>query len=174
MGKLKTEFIKLLARYKNIAEKREEDITAVIKEFNSEFKDILGRVLRSESYILNTDGSSIGNPGDAQIGAVCKSPVGEVVFKISRKIGIATNNEAEYEAVIEGLKKSLESGIKNIIKVSDSELIVNQLLDRYRVRNSRLREKYNTAKGLIEKFERVEIKHIGREKNKEADFYSRR
>ena len=119
--------------------------------------------------IINTDGLSKDNPGQAAIGAILRDAKGKTAATISRAIGIATNNEAEYRAVIAGLEKALALGADQVELRSDSELVVNQLLGRYKVRSTALRPYYLGAAKLLGRFQRVSIVCIPRERNTEAD-----
>ena len=84
-------------------------------------------------------------------------------------LGRRTNNEAEYEAVVRALRDLPPMGAKDIVMSSDSELLVRQLNGRYRVREPRLEALHRTARGLMQEFRRVEVRHIPRERNAEAD-----
>ncbi len=115
------------------------------------------------------DGSVKENPGPAGIGVVCKSSDNRVIFKISKFIGTATNNQAEYIALIESLKAALKNNIKKVVVYSDSELIVNQMNDRYKIKNQGLYKYFKTAKELLKEFEYIAIERIARKYNKESD-----
>ena len=119
--------------------------------------------------IINTDGLSKDNPGQAAIGAVLKDSRGKAIATVSRAIGIATNNEAEYRAVIAALEKALSLGADQVELRSDSELVVNQLCGRYKVRSVGLRPFYLQAAKLLGQFQKVSIVSVPREQNKEAD-----
>jgi len=119
--------------------------------------------------IINTDGLSKNNPGQAAIGAVLRDARGKTVATVSRAIGIATNNEAEYRAVIAALEKALALGAEQVELHSDSELVVNQLKGRYKVRSTGLRPFYLQAAKLLGQFQRVSIICVPREQNAEAD-----
>ncbi len=173
MGKLKKEFRDLLTEYLAKIEKN-KTIEDIIIDFRNKLNNLINFDIDKDTYILNTDGASNGNPGPAQIGIICKSADGSSIFKISKNIGIATNNEAEYEAVIEGVKEALKKGIKKLLLLSDSELVVKQLNNEYKVKNKKLWDKYVTAQKLFKKFEKVNIRHISRKYNSEADFYSKK
>jgi len=115
------------------------------------------------------DAAVKGNPGEAGIGVICKDENENIVFKISKYIGKATNNEAEYIALIEALKEAKKRNFKNFKIYSDSKLIVNQVNDNYKLRNRNLAKYYKEAKSLMSELEGVELIYILREKNKEAD-----
>ena len=119
-------------------------------------------------YVMNIDGSAMPNPGDAGIGIVIRDPEGKDVKKISRYIGHATNNIAEYTALIEGLKEAKK--LTGRLKIcSDSELMVKQLNGEYKVKNENLRDKLIAARELEKEFESVKYSHVMREYNSEAD-----
>jgi ribonuclease HI len=119
--------------------------------------------------IINTDGLSRDNPGPAAIGAILKDTRGRTVATVSQAIGIATNNEAEYRAVIAALEKALAVGAEQVELRADSELVVNQLNGRYKVRSTALRPFYLQAAQLLSRLQKVSIIYIPREQNAEAD-----
>lgn len=122
-----------------------------------------------ETITIQFDGGSRGNPGPAGIGVVLLSEDGTQLITLGRFIGRATNNVAEYRALITGLEKALELGAKRISIRGDSELIVRQMLGQYRVKNPDLKELYNEAQALYRQFEHAKIEHNYREKNALAD-----
>jgi ribonuclease HI len=119
--------------------------------------------------IINTDGCSKNNPGPAAIGVVLRDAALKKVATIAEALGEATNNEAEYRAVIAGLEKALKLGATQVEVRSDSELMVNQLNGRYKVKSAGLRPLYLEAAGLLSKFSQVKVGYIPRELNSEAD-----
>ena len=119
--------------------------------------------------IINTDGLSKNNPGQAAIGAVLKDTRGKIISTISQSIGIASNNEAEYRAVIAALESALKHTADDIELRSDSELVVNQLNGRYKIKSTALRPYYLEAAQLLGQFKKVIIKYVPREQNCEAD-----
>ena len=119
--------------------------------------------------ILYTDGASKGNPGDAGIGVVISDPDGNVVKEISEFIGRATNNVAEYEALICGLSQAAELGARSVEISTDSELLAMQLGGVYRVKSPRLQPLYEKAAALLRSFEHARISHVVRELNRRAD-----
>lgn len=134
-----------------------------------------------EYYLLNnfgvdvvlvkvyTDGASRGNPGKAGIGVIILDDSGQILAKENEYIGIATNNVAEYKAVILGLQKAVEIGATKVKLFADSQLLVRQLSGEYRVRNEGLKPLFLEVKKLSQEFEEFEAIHIPREENKEAD-----
>ncbi len=118
---------------------------------------------------LWTDGGARGNPGPAGIGVVIRDASNAVVAEIAQYVGETTNNQAEYQALIAGLERALELGAREAIIHSDSELMVRQLEGTYRVKNEGLKPVFTKAKLLIARLDRVEIRHVRRELNCEAD-----
>ncbi|MEP0765089.1 MAG: ribonuclease HI family protein [Fimbriimonadia bacterium] len=118
---------------------------------------------------LFTDGASKGNPGPASIGVLLQNAKGNALAKISERIGIATNNEAEYAALIRGLKEAKRLGLRRIRWHTDSQLLHRQWIGRYRVRSPRLQKLYAQAKLLAAQFDAVLPEHVHRTKNTKAD-----
>ncbi|MGH2788474.1 MAG: ribonuclease HI family protein [Actinomycetota bacterium] len=119
--------------------------------------------------ILNTDGGARGNPGPAGIGVVLKDADGIVVDEIARPIGHTTNNVAEYEALIAGLRLALDHGLTELDVYLDSELVVAQLKGKWKIKNDRLRGLAVTARALLSRFEKTSIRHVRRAQNTHAD-----
>jgi ribonuclease HI len=118
---------------------------------------------------LSTDGGARGNPGPAAYGYVLEGEDGSVLAAHGERIGIATNNVAEYSALIAGLEKALELGVDEVEVVSDSELMVKQMRGEYRVKNEALRELYDEATALARRVGKVEYRHVKRAHNELAD-----
>ncbi len=119
---------------------------------------------------LYTDGGSRGNPGQAAVGIIIEDPVeGKILREHAERIGIATNNVAEYRALIEGLKIAKRYHPNVLVCFLDSELIVKQLKGEYRIKMDSLREFVEEIKLLVEEFPSVEFHHIPREDNFKAD-----
>lgn len=119
--------------------------------------------------IVACDGAARGNPGPAGIGVHITTPRGRVLARVARGIGVATNNVAEYRAVIEGLNRAAEMGAHEVILRSDSRLLVEQLAGRFRVKHPTLQVLHREARGLLDGFRRYGLEHVPRERNKEAD-----
>jgi ribonuclease HI len=119
--------------------------------------------------IINTDGLSKGNPGTAAIGATIKDERGKMLATISKRIGITTNNMAEYQALIAALQKAIKLGGTQVVIRADSELMIRQLNGRYKIKSEGLKPLYIEVTQLLAKFETVTLKHIPREQNTEAD-----
>jgi ribonuclease HI len=120
-------------------------------------------------YRAWTDGASRGNPGPAAIGVSIEDASGTEVASASETIGVATNNEAEYRALIRALDLLGGLGAEQAEISLDSELIVRQLLGRYRVRNPRMKTLYDRAQALASRFAAVDFRHVPREENARAD-----
>ncbi|MCD6246555.1 ribonuclease HI family protein [candidate division WOR-3 bacterium] len=121
---------------------------------------------------LYTDGASRGNPGPSGIGVLAKDETGELIFQHYKYIGTGTNNQAEYIALIEGLKKLMEFYTPEEIDLTvnaDSQLMVRQLNGEYKIKNKKLAELKSKIDRLISSFKNVKFVHIPRELNKEAD-----
>ncbi len=119
-------------------------------------------------YQLFCDGASRSNPGDASIGISILLD-GKEVHTISKKIGIATNNEAEYQALIDGLSYCVDNSIKEIQVFLDSNLVVEQVNKNFKVKAGNLKVLNSKVDDLIQEFNFIEINHVYREENKRAD-----
>lgn len=118
---------------------------------------------------IHSDGGARGNPGPAGIGAIIHDEKGKVVAEISEYIGVSTNNQAEYKALIKGLEKALELGASEVSCFLDSELIVKQISREYKVKNKELAPLFLQVYNLLTRFKNYSCQHVVREKNKEAD-----
>ena len=119
--------------------------------------------------LLYCDGASRGNPGPSGAGVVILDKNGEEIFELSRFLDHGTNNEAEYKALIRGLTAAADIGIKGLQIFLDSELVVNQLLGTYKVRNPRLLQLFEEAMSRLQLFDEYAIFHVERKLNQEAD-----
>ena len=118
---------------------------------------------------LYTDGGARGNPGPAAFAYVLEAEDGTVLASHGERIGVATNNVAEYRALIAGLERALELDLDDVEVVSDSELLVKQMRGEYRVKNEALRDLSLQAARLARKLGKVEYRHVTREHNELAD-----
>jgi ribonuclease HI len=118
---------------------------------------------------LHTDGGARGNPGPAGIGVVLKDESGEVIGEIAQGIGDATNNIAEYSAVIAGLELALTKGVTDVEVFMDSQLVVSQLKGEWKIKNDRLRHLAVKARSLLGRFDSHRLTHVRRELNADAD-----
>ena len=119
--------------------------------------------------ILYTDGAARGNPGPAGAGAYLCDEQAEMLAEVAVYLGETTNNVAEYQALLHGLRKALDLGADEIAIAADCQLMVRQILGQYRVKHPGLIPLYREALGLLKKFRKYSIKHIDREENYEAD-----
>ncbi|MEA3488978.1 MAG: ribonuclease HI family protein [Candidatus Omnitrophota bacterium] len=115
------------------------------------------------------DGGSRGNPGPAGVGVLLLDDKGRKVEEISRYIGNATNNVAEYLAVIYGLQEALYREARNVVLNIDSQLVARQLKGEYRVKDQNMKKFFDIALNLFRGFDKVDIREIPREENKDAD-----
>jgi ribonuclease HI len=129
------------------------------------------KIYPSGEYTLNFDGASKGNPGLAGTGMVIYKNK-EEIWSSCKFIGCKTNNQAEYTALIFGLKGALELGIKNLSVLGDSLLVINQVNGIYRVKSELLAELHKEVIDLKRKFDYIEFNHVYRENNKRADHLS--
>jgi ribonuclease HI len=118
---------------------------------------------------LSTDGGARGNPGPAAYAYVLEADNGTVLAAHGEAIGVATNNVAEYSALVAGLEKAIEVGVTELEVISDSELMVKQMRGEYRVKNEALRDLSVRASQLAREVGSVSYKAVRREQNKLAD-----
>ncbi len=120
--------------------------------------------------LAHTDGASRGNPGDSGIGVVLRSADGQDLASISGYIGMTTNNQAEYRALLECLRAVEQLPCRHLTVHSDSELMVRQLNGQYKVRDAQLKKSVQTVREILARAPfRFEIRHVVREENAEAD-----
>ena len=119
--------------------------------------------------ILHADGGARGNPGPAGIGVVLKDDSGKVMGEIAQGIGHATNNVAEYRALIAGLEMALAKGITDVEIFLDSELVVSQLKGEWKIKKDTLRTLAVQARRLMNRFASSSLTHVPRERNADAD-----
>ncbi len=123
----------------------------------------------SGSYTFRIDGAARGNPGPASYGVVVRDPSGAVAARLKKYIGRFTNNVAEYYGLIAALDYAQARGIRSVRIQSDSELLVNQMRGRYKVKSPDLRPLFERAKKMSQGFSSLAIEHVYREQNREAD-----
>jgi ribonuclease HI len=123
----------------------------------------------TEKLVVNVDGGARGNPGPAAIGAVVRRADGEVLEERGERIGSATNNVAEYRALLLGIERAAAHGAGELELVGDSELIVRQVKGEYKVKDATLRRLHGEVKRALGSFERWSIRHVRRAENAEAD-----
>ena len=123
----------------------------------------------AKKALIFIDGASRGNPGPAAVGVVIQNGKGEVLKALSSRIGTATNNTAEYLALVVALQQALMMGLREIEIRSDSELLVKQYLGEYKVKEDSLKQFFLLVMHLRRGFDKLIVKHIPREENKLAD-----
>jgi ribonuclease HI len=119
--------------------------------------------------IVNVDGGSRGNPGPAGIAAVATDPSGEILAERSETIGEATNNVAEYRALLLGIELAKELGADEVEFVGDSKLIVEQVKGNWRVKQDHLRPLHTKARDVLRELPSWSIRHVKRDENTRAD-----
>jgi ribonuclease HI len=119
--------------------------------------------------IVHCDGAARGNPGPAGVGVRITDEDGSLLAEIARGLGVATNNQAEYTAVLEGLRRARELGATDVLLRSDSRLLVEQLAGRFRVKNPALQRLHRQVRDVAATFARIRYEHVPRERNVEAD-----
>ncbi len=119
--------------------------------------------------IMHADGASRGNPGPSAIAAIVYLPTGEELVSVAKKIGRATNNVAEYRAVIEGLKLAREIGVRDLTVRVDSELVAKQLTGAYRIKSADLAPLAREVAAEARHFAACAFEHVRREENRAAD-----
>lgn len=118
---------------------------------------------------IHIDGASRGNPGEAAFGVYVASPDGRPVAELYGYLGRATNNVAEYQALLHALRYALAQGVKRVRVFSDSELVVKQIDGRYRVKHPDMLPLHRDASALLRRFDEATVSHVRREQNKDAD-----
>jgi len=136
-------------------------------------RDVTGRDVTADSlsgeWQIRTDGAAKGNPGPAGIGVVLIDPKGRVVEELGQGIGWATNNVAEYQALIEGLKLAKRHGVDRLAVFSDSTLVVEQMKGAWKVKHQGLKPLFAKARALAKDLGTVRFVAIPRERNRRAD-----
>ena len=144
---------------------------SVLKDTATEYSIIQGKstVKNNECYLLQFDGLSQPNPGEASGGAIIYSPNRDPLYETGEYIKFATNNVAEYTGLIIGLRLALEKGFTKLLVEGDSQLIIFQTQGKWKVKNENLQKYNKEACMLVSQFEYIAIRHIYRKFNKEAD-----
>jgi ribonuclease HI len=122
-----------------------------------------------ERLVINVDGGARGNPGPAAVGVVVSTPDGEVLEEHAERIGSATNNVAEYRALMLGLERALALGAREVELIGDSELVVRQVQGEYKVRDEVLWRLHKHVIRALAEFDSWSIRHVRREENEVAD-----
>jgi ribonuclease HI len=118
---------------------------------------------------VNVDGGARGNPGPAAIGVVLRDGDGGVLADRGERIGHATNNVAEYRALLAGIELAAAHGATELELIGDSELVVRQVEGRYKVKDATMRELHTEVKRLLADFDSWSIRHVRRAENADAD-----
>jgi ribonuclease HI len=169
---------KLKKQNKAITKKKIDELLQKLKEYvKKDDLSISGKAGKGastidkqfDSLIVNVDGASKGNPGEAGIGVAVFDKDLNIVHESCEYIGAATNNVAEYKALILGAKLAVKFNAKDTLFKSDSELMVKQIIGEYRVKNTQLKSLYSEVQSLLGKLPEWKIKHVPREENREAD-----
>jgi ribonuclease HI len=128
-----------------------------------------GRPPSTAALVVHVDGGARGNPGPAAIGVVVSGPDGAVLDQVAERIGVATNNVAEYRAVIKGVERAAALGARELQIVNDSELVARQLSGVYKVKHPAMKPLYDEAIAALSAFERWAIRSVPRAENADAD-----
>ena len=121
------------------------------------------------SVTVNVDGGARGNPGPAAIGVVVRDEDGAVLEELGETIGRATNNVAEYRALLRGIQLAAAHGAGELELIGDSELVVRQVEGRYKVKNAGMKELHAEVKRALAGFDSWSIRHVRRAENADAD-----
>jgi ribonuclease HI len=119
--------------------------------------------------VLHVDGGARGNPGPAAIGVVVSSPDGEVLDEVAETIGVATNNVAEYRALLRGVERAQALGATEVEIVNDSELVAKQLTGAYKVKHAAMKPLYAEAIAALRRFDAWRVRSVPRAENARAD-----
>jgi ribonuclease HI len=119
--------------------------------------------------VLHVDGGARGNPGPAAVGVVVSDPNGEVIDELAEPIGIATNNVAEYHAVLRGIERARALGATEVELIGDSQLVARQLAGAYKVKHPAMKPLYEQAMAGLRGFDSWQIRSVPREQNARAD-----
>jgi ribonuclease HI len=119
--------------------------------------------------VVHVDGGARGNPGPAATGVVIESPAGDVLYAGGETIGVATNNVAEYRALLAGLERARELGATEVDVRGDSALVVNQVNGAWKIKEPHLRPLREDAVRALAGFDRWTLRHVRREHNADAD-----
>ncbi len=182
------ELLVLIHKSIDMEKLKKQNMTVTKKRIDELFQDLNGHVTKddlavsekkitdtsnmqkeADLIVVNVDGASRGNPGESGIGVAIFDKDSNLINEACDYLGVATNNMAEYRALILGIKLSAEYNAKRILFKSDSELMVKQIKGEYRVKNTQLKLLFTEAQSLLKKLPNWKIMHVPREENKEAD-----
>ncbi len=168
----------VLSRFPGLAR---EELRGIVREAAGRLPRLVARPTTAAAAVLSApgvwprevmvhiDGGARGNPGEAGAGVYFQDPAGAPLESISRYLGRATNNTAEYQALLIALARAREAGVRHLRVFSDSELLVNQVNGRYRTKVAHLQQFLQEAIRLMREIGRVDVMHVRREMNMEAD-----
>lgn len=125
--------------------------------------------MTQRKVVVHVDGGARGNPGPAAIGVVVSDPGGGVLDEVAERIGVATNNVAEYRAVLKGLERASALGASEVEVINDSELVARQLNGVYKVKHPSMKPLYEETVGALDHFARWQIRNVPRAQNARAD-----
>jgi ribonuclease HI len=169
---------KLKEQDRTITKKRVDKLFQVLKDHVKKddltvsekgITDTLNIKKEADLIVVNVDGASRGNPGESGIGVAIFDKDSNLISEACDYLGVATNNIAEYRALILGIKLSTEYNAKRTLFKSDSELMVKQIKGEYKVKNAQLKLLFAEAQSLLKKLPNWKIMHVPRDENKEAD-----
>ncbi len=123
----------------------------------------------ARTLVLHVDGGARGNPGPAAIGVVASDPEGSIVEELAETIGVATNNVAEYRALLRGLELAAALGADTVAIVNDSELVAKQLTGAYKVKHPAMKQLHSDAETALRGFSSWSIRSVPRAQNARAD-----
>ena len=121
------------------------------------------------TLVVHVDGGARGNPGPAAIGVVISTPDGEVIDEVAEQIGVATNNVAEYQALLRGIERASALGASQLELINDSELVARQLTGAYKVKHPAMKSLHEQAIAALRPFTRWTIRNVPRAQNARAD-----
>jgi ribonuclease HI len=119
--------------------------------------------------IVHVDGGARGNPGPAAAACVISTPAGEVLERRARLLGEATNNVAEYRALLLGLERALQLGVTDVEVINDSQLVARQVNGQYKVRHAAMKPLHQQVQRALREFGRWQVRSVPRAQNAEAD-----
>ncbi|MGR3294589.1 MAG: ribonuclease HI family protein [Candidatus Scalindua sp.] len=182
------ELLVLIHKSIDIETLKEQDKTITKKRVDNLFQDLKDHVKKedlaapekeiagtscikkeADLIVVNVDGASKGNPGESGIGVAIFDKDSNLINEACDYLGVATNNIAEYKALIFGIKLSIEYNARKVLFKSDSELMVKQIKGEYKVKNAQLKLLFAEAQSLLKKLPNWKIMHVPREENKDAD-----
>ncbi|MGZ4167655.1 MAG: ribonuclease HI family protein [Solirubrobacteraceae bacterium] len=128
-----------------------------------------GQAQTASKVVVHVDGGARGNPGPAAVGVVVSTPEGAVLEEFAERIGVATNNVAEYRALLRGAERAAALGAREVEFVNDSELVAKQINGAYKVKHPAMKPLYDEAIAALRGFDRWRIRSVPRARNARAD-----